>query len=369
MTEATAARTVSPEVRVERLREAVAEAGLDAYLATSDESIAYLTGFRPLQLERLFAVVIRAEDGGAVVVPRLDEGQVGGAPESLACVSYTAASDGLAELAGTLDGARVLGVEEDHLVLARSQALEERGFELVPAGAVVGRLRARKDEDEISRLREACLLVEAALTQMFEELRPGDVEQLVNARVEGWLRERGATDAHSLILFGEGAANPHGKPGPRELREGDVVCADLSACLDGYWGDLTRCATVGTPSEWARRAWEVVRDAQVAAIQACRAGTPARDIDLAQRQIVEAHPELGDCLHGAGHAIGMAIHEPPFLVPRTEAPLEDGMVLTIEPGLYKAGVGGIRLEDDVVVRPDGPQILSTLPLELIELSV
>ena len=145
------------------------------------------------------------------------------------------------------------------------------------------------------------------------------------------------------------------------------MCADLSARLDGYWGDLTRCATVGPAGDWARATWAVVREAQAAAIEACRAGVPARDLDAAQRRIVEAAPELGQCLHGAGHAIGLALHEPPFLVPRTETPLEVGMVFTIEPGLYQHGTGGIRLEDDVLVGPDGPQILSTLPLELVEL--
>lgn len=186
-------------------------------------------------------------------------------------------------------------------------------------------------------------------------------------RVESWLRNQGATDAHPLVLFGESAANPHGRPGPRVLRAGDVVCADLSACLDGYWGDLTRCATVGFASEWATQAWEVVREAQSAAIAAARPGIPARDVDRAQRVVVESRPDLGECLHGAGHAIGLAVHEPPFLVPRTESPLEEGMVLAIEPGLYRAGVGGIRLEDDVLVEADGPRFLSSLPLELFEL--
>jgi Xaa-Pro aminopeptidase len=97
-------------------------------------------------------------------------------------------------------------------------------------------------------------------------------------------------------------------------------------------------------------------------------GVTAREVDLAQRTLVEAASELGQCLHGAGHAIGLAIHEPPFLVPRIETPLEEGMVLTIEPGLYQPGIGGIRLEDDVVVGVDGPQILSTISLDLVELS-
>jgi Xaa-Pro aminopeptidase len=352
--------------RVERLQAAAAAAGLDAVVATSDESIAYLSGFRPLQLERLFAVVVRADAGGAIVVPRLDLGQVESAPERLERVSYEASSDGLPELAGALAGARRIGVEEDHLVFARSSALRDRGFELVPAAAVVMGFRARKDAGEVDRVRAACELVEQALAAMFDELRAGAVERQVNARVESWLRERGASAAHPLILFGEDAANPHGEPGTRELRSGDVVCADLSACVDGYWGDLTRCATVGPASEWARETWRVVRDAQAAAIDACRPGRPARDVDAAQRRLVESRPDLGQCLHGAGHAIGLAVHEPPFLVPRTETPLEPGMIFTIEPAMQLVDEHlGIRLEDMLLVTDSGYENMSAfVPIEI-----
>jgi Xaa-Pro dipeptidase len=357
----------SPADRLERLRAATEAAGLDALLATSDESIAYLTGFRPLQLERFFAVAVKAAGGGAVVVPRLDEGQIQNAPDALERVGYDPSSDGIPELAGVLHGAGAIGVEEDHIIFARSRALDERGFRPVPAADVVMGLRARKDDAEVERVRAACALVEAALSDMFKRLRPGDVERVVNARVEAWLRERGATEAHPLILFGPNAANPHGEPGERALSAGDVVCADLSACLDGYWGDLTRCATAGPPSEWAQAAWATVREAQAAAVDACRPGFTARDVDRAQREIVEARPDLGACLHGAGHAIGLAIHEPPFLVPRSDDALAEGMIFTIEPGLYRPDAGGIRLEDDVVVGAGEPEILSTLPLELVEL--
>jgi Xaa-Pro dipeptidase len=353
--------------RLKRLQAAARDAGLDAYLATSDESIAYLSGFRPLQLERLFAVVVPVDRAGAIVVPALDRGQVEGASALLEPVSYEPSSDGLPELASALGDARRVGVEEEHLVFGRSEALRERGLELVPGGGVMARLRWRKEPAEVNMVRAACELVERALLQMFEALRPGAVEREVNARVESWLREQGAADAHPLILFGENAANPHGEPGPRELRPGDVVCADLSACLEGYWGDLTRCATVGPASGWAREAWELIRDAQAAAIDACRVGLAAREVDAAQRRLVESRSDLGRCLHGAGHAIGLAVHEPPFLVPRTETPLEAGMIFTIEPGIYRPGTGGIRLEDDVAVRADGPEVLSSLPLELVEL--
>ncbi len=352
--------------RLDRLLEQAAGLSLDATLITSDESIAYLTGFRPMQLERFFGVVVRPESS-TVIVPALDRGQIEGAPRRLTPVSYGAESDGIPELADALAGARTVGVEEDHLIYARARALEQHGFELAPAGSAVMELRIQKDAAEIERIRSACELVQEGLRRAFEWLAPGVVEQALNARVEAWLREQGASAAHPLILFGENAANPHADPGARELEPGDVVCADLSACLDGYWGDLTRCATVGAPSEWASAGWGVVREAQRAAIAAAQPGVPGRDVDSAQREIIEAASELGACLHGAGHAVGLSIHEPPFLVPRAHEPLAEGAVLTIEPGIYKAGVGGIRLEDDVVVRPGGPEILSTLPLELVEL--
>jgi Xaa-Pro dipeptidase len=355
----------SLELRLDRLLDTVTARGLAAALITSDESIAYLTGFRPIQLERFFGVVVRPERS-ALIVPALDRGQIDDAPPGLARISYSAESDGMPELAGALEGASTVGVEEDHLVYSRARALEQQGFELVPAGSAVMGLRIQKDAGEIERIRHACQLVQDGLRRAFEWLSPGVVEHALNARVEGWLREQGATAAHPLILFGENAANPHGEPGPRELRRGDVVCADLSACLDGYWGDLTRCATVGAPSEWAMSAWRVVFEAQQAANAAAQPGVPGRDVDAAQRRIVEAASDLGAVLHGAGHAIGLSVHEPPFLVPRAHEPLAERAVLTIEPGIYRAGVGGIRLEDDVVVTVGGPAILSDLPLELVD---
>ena len=355
----------SLKLRLDRLLDRSGALGLDVALVTSDESIAYLTGFRPIQLERFFGVVVSRERS-AVIVPALDRGQIEEAPPRLTPISYGAESDGIPELVQALAGTHTIGVEEDHLIYARARALEQHGFELVLAGSVVMGLRIAKDAGEIERIRSACELVEEGLRRVFEWLTPGVVEHALNARVEGWLREQGATAAHPLILFGENAANPHADPGPRELRAGDVVCADLSACLDGYWGDLTRCATVGAPSEWATAGWQVVLEAQRAAIAAAQPGAPGRDVDAAQRRIVEGASELGACLHGAGHAIGLSIHEPPFLVPRWDEPLAEGTVLTIEPGIYRTGVGGIRLEDDVVVRAGGPEILSSLPLELIE---
>jgi Xaa-Pro dipeptidase len=356
------------DARVDRLRAAAEDAGLDAVLATNDASIAYLTGFSGMQRERLFAVAVPVAGGGALVVPRLEEDAAAAAPSGLGRVVYDPSSDGMPELVEALGGPGRVGVEEDHLVVGRAEALRAAGCVQQPAGALVMGLRARKDEREIELMRNTCRVVTEVMEQMFAELKVGAVERAVNALVGYRLSERGATDAHPLILFGPNAANPHGHPGERALQPGDVVCADISAQIDGYWGDLTRCGTVGPPSDWARTAWETVRDAQAQAIAAARVGVPARAVDAAQRRVVEAQRQLGRCLHGAGHAIGGEVHEPPFLVSRIETPLEEGMCFTIEPGLYHTGVGGIRLEDQVLVSDDGPRLLSDLPLELRRIS-
>lgn len=356
---------MSVDGRVERLRGRAREAGFDAVLVTSPPSIFYLTGLDAEPFERLYAVAVTAR-GGALIVPALDREGGESAPTGLDVVDYPAASDGFPELARVLDGARVIGVEEDHLSHARARRLQASGAELRDAQRVVMGLRERKDAEELGAIRHACTVVGGALERMFDGLRVGDVEREVNARIAFELASAGATESHPLILFGPNASRPHGTPGERRLTPGDVVCADVSARIGGYWADLTRCATVGPPSDWAQRAWRLVRDAQAAATAAARVGATAQDVDAAQRAIVEAAPELGACLHGAGHAMGAEIHEPPFLVPGRDAPLAAGNVLTIEPGVYAEGVGGIRLEDDVAVTDGDPILLSDLPLELRE---
>ena len=354
-----------PDSRVAALDGLLEEAGLDAVLATKDASIAYLTGFWGLQLERFFGVAVRRGGAGALIAPSLDREGVGAAPTGLERLLYpTGESNGLPEVARVLDGARRIGVEEDHLNFARSRELADAGFELVPASDLVMRLREAKDAEEADAVRVACRHIAEVYEELWADLHPGQTEADANARAQYSLSRRGGKHAEPHILFGPHAADPHGSPGPRVLEPGDVVCADIAAQFDGYWGDITRCATAGEPSEWARAAWELVHEAYVAAIDATRVGNGARDVDAAQRAIVTRAPELGACLHGAGHAVGAEIHEPPFLIPTSDAVLREGMIFTIEPGIYHSENGGIRLEDDVLVGADGPVLLSDLPLEL-----
>jgi Xaa-Pro dipeptidase len=356
---------MSHDSRVAALDGLLEEAGLDAVLATKDASIAYLTGFWGLQMERFFGVTVKRGGSGALIAPSLDRESVAAAPTGLERALYSAGvSNGLPELFATLDGAKRIGVEEDHLNFARAKALTDAGYELVPATDLVMRLRAAKDAEEVEAVRRACAHIQDAYDELWAQLEVGHTEADVNARVAYMLARRGATHSEPHILFGSHAADGHGSPGPRTLAEGDVVVADISAQFDGYWGDLTRCAHAGPPSDWAARAWDVVKRAYDDAVAATRVGNTTRDVDAAQRAIIEANPEIGACLHGAGHAIGTEIHEPPFLVATSDAPLREGMIFTVEPGIYHSERGGIRLEDDVLVGADGPVLLSDYPLEL-----
>src|SRR3954454_4923366 len=356
---------MSHDARVKALDRLLEDAGLDAVLATKDASIAYFTGFWGLQMERFFGVAIKRGGSGALIAPSLDRETVATAPTNLEKTLYSAGvSNGLPELFGALAGAKRIGVEEDHLIFARATALAEAGYELVPATSLVMHLREAKQAEEVEAVRRACGHIQFTLDELWAGLEIGHTEAETNARVPYLVARRGATHSEPHILFGTNAALPHGSPGERRLEAGDIVCADISAQFDGYWGDLTRCAHAGTPSDWAGRAWEVVHEAYQAAVAMTRLGSTAKGVDAAQRDIIEAHPELGACLHGAGHAIGTEIHEPPFLVPSSDVELREGMIFTVEPGIYHSDHGGIRLEDDVLVGPDGPVLLSDHLLQL-----
>lgn len=356
---------MSHDSRVAALDSLLEDAGLDAVLATKDASIAYLTGFWGLQLERFFGVTVRRGGVGALIAPSLDRDSVGQAPTGLEKALYDAAkTNGLPTLYETLNGAKRIGVEEDHFIWARAKALTEAGYELVPASELIMQLRAAKDAEEIAAVKHACAQIIEVYEEVWADIRIGDTEADVNAKAAYSLARRGGAHPGPHILFGAHAGDPHGSPGDRTLQEGDVIVADIAAQFGGYWGDMTRVAHAGTPSDWAASAWAVVKQAYDDAVAATKLGNTAKDVDHAQRVIIEAHPELGACLHGAGHAIGTEIHEPPFLVATSDAPLREGMIFTVEPGIYDSERGGIRLEDDILVGPDGPVNLSPSALDL-----
>jgi Xaa-Pro aminopeptidase len=230
-----------------------------------------------------------------------------------------------------------------------------------------------KDEVEVATLREAGARLGSVAEAAFDAVRPGVCERDVAAVIEAALRtagyERLAFD--TIVASGPNSALPHYRAGARKLSPGDLVVLDFGGVLDGYCSDLTRTVSVGAPTPDARRLHAAVREAQRAAIEAVKPGVPATSIDAAARGVLASHT-LGEAFgHGTGHGLGLDVHEEPRVgPPRTDAPsvqLAPGMVFTIEPGAYLPGLGGVRIEDDVLVTGEGCEVLTSVPRELLAL--
>ncbi len=352
--------------RQERLAAALAERGLDALLVSDLTNVRYLTGYvgsnamalvgpevRMLLTDGRYATSARAQaDGVEVVIGRRD--LVADAARSMA----------------ELGSAPRVGVEEDSLTLARHGRLEEAAgaVRMVATAGLVEDLRAIKDARELAAIREAAAIADRALLAVLAEPILGRSEADLSFALQAALRREGAEGPSFPIIVAAGAngALPHAVPGEDPIPSDTLVVVDLGAVFRGYCSDMTRTVVVGAPPAALRRAYEVCRAAQEAAIGAVRAGVAAAEVDAAARgPIVEAG--FGDAFaHGVGHGVGLDVHERPGVRRESTEALASGMVITVEPGIYLEGLGGVRIEDLVVVTDEGAEVLSTAPKDLTD---
>jgi Xaa-Pro aminopeptidase len=260
------------------------------------------------------------------------------------------------------------GFEDEHLSVRTLGTLEEKlpeGVELVAAGGDSERLRRVKDAAELRAIGAAAELADEAWRWAIERGLGGRTERDVARATEARIRELGGDPSFpAIVAAGPNGALPHAEPGEREIGEGDLVVFDMGAQLDGYCSDGTRTFAVGEPVESAREVYEVVLDAQLAALDAVRAGIGGEPLDAVAREAIEAAGHGDRFGHGLGHGVGLEVHEAPRLSKRSEDVLEAGEVVTIEPGVYLPGELGVRIEDLVVITEDGHENLSGLPKEL-----
>ena len=263
-------------------------------------------------------------------------------------------------LSGVPSGPIRLGAEEHSLSLAQAVRLKRDlpGLELAHAGGLIADMRLRKGEAEVARMRAAAGLLAAGLEAAYENASAGISEVELQGLLELELKRLGGEEAVSLVQAGERAALPHGAAGGRRLTAGDVLLIDAAITSGCYWADVTRCATVGPPSDEVTAAWDAVTAAHAAGVATVGPGVTASDVDRAAREeIVERG--LGEAfIHRTGHGLGLEVHEPPYLSSTSGEVLEPGMVVTIEPGVYLRGRLGLRLEDAVLVTESGGEILT-----------
>lgn len=239
-----------------------------------------------------------------------------------------------------------------------------------PAGELVEQLRVVKDAAETGAIRAAARLAQEALAETLPGIRAGETEFAIAARLESALRRRGS-EWHpfpTIVASGPRAALPHARSSERSVNPGDWLLLDFGAQVDGYCADLTRTVVVGARADARQReVYEVVRQAQQRAIQQLRAGMTGREADALARELI-VRAGFGDGFgHSLGHGLGLEVHEAPRLSPTADSPVPAGAVVTVEPGIYLHGWGGVRLEDDVHLAATGPELLSDNRVELVEL--
>ncbi len=267
-------------------------------------------------------------------------------------------------------GVERLGFEQDHLIWGLHRRLKI-GLEslsppvaLIPLDGLVEGLREIKDAAEIKALGASANLVSALLEEVTGQLRPGLTEREVAWQIEGLCREAGADGLAfpSIVASGPNSALPHAEPTERKIRVNEPIVLDLGVRLKGYCSDITRTVFLGTPPPELKRVYRTVRQAQLAALKEVQPGVDSTHPDAIARQIIRDEG-FGEFFgHGLGHGVGLATHERPRLGPRKPVSLKNGMVVTVEPGIYLPGKGGVRLEEMVVIENGGPRVLTKNPL-------
>jgi Xaa-Pro aminopeptidase len=356
--------------RPDRLAAALAERGLDALLVTDLVNVRWLTGFSGSNglavvgpgEQRLFLTDFRYLTQSA---EQLDAGW----ERTIAPEILQAAAVAVGVPAPGTDGSVRVGFDDadlsvkDHGTLASHVA---DGVELVPAGGMIERLRSVKDAGELDKIRAATRLADAALTEVLTRGLAGRTEREVALDLEFTMRRAGAEEASfpSIIASGTHSALPHASPRDVEIPVGTLVTIDWGARLDGYASDCTRTYATGELDPRDREIYDLVLEAQETSLAAVRAGAGGREVDAVARSIITAAGHGEHFGHGLGHGVGAEVHEGPRLSQRSDAVLEVGQVVTVEPGVYVPGAVGVRIEDLAVVTEDGAEVLTSLPKDL-----
>lgn len=352
--------------RMDRLRSAFD--AVDAVLVTRLVNVRYLTGFTGS------AAMLLVTSAGATFVTDgryrdQSADQLAAAGVDADIVIGLTQAEQRAALATAAAGVTRLGLEDDGVTWGQQRSFVEwfPDTELVATTALVDGLRMVKEPGEVERIRAACAIADDALGELLPTLRDRPTERDFALRLEFAMRERGASAVSfdPIVASGPNGAKPHARPSDRRIEPGELVVIDFGCIVDGYCSDMTRTVSVGDPGPDARRVWDTVFDSQRAGVAAVAVGTDCAAVDRASRAVIVDAGWGESFIHGTGHGVGLEIHESPRVASTAAGTLAAGHVVTVEPGVYLPGIGGVRIEDTLVVTPEGPVALTRFPKELL----
>jgi Xaa-Pro aminopeptidase len=327
-------------------------------LVTSAPNLWYLTGLRSSN-----AALLVERDASATLYTDFRYGEKARAVED---VTFVETSRYLFVSLAELLAGRQIAFEESNLTVVAHRTLAQGAVELTPTSGLVEALRRVKDEGELATLREAASLSDHVFEALVKEPFAGRTERELAWWIERTFREAGAGQVWSpIVTAGLNGASPHADPGDQPIARDTLVTVDMGCVVRGYHSDCTRTFATGEPPEQLLEAYELCRQAQLAGLEAVRAGASGVDADAASRLPIE-EAGLGWAYgHGLGHGVGVELHEAPVLRPESTDVLEAGNTVTVEPGIYQPGLGGVRIEDLVVVSADGCERLTQFPKDLV----
>lgn len=346
--------------RINRLRKKILSKGLDSFFIIRPENRYYLTGFTGTS----GAVLLTESQIYLVTDFRYDEQAKAQSPHCKIVIAPDTVPDALGRLSGEL-GLRHLGCEGDYITYQQFAALQEKleDCPIMPLSGFVEDLRAVKDALEIKNISEAVSLSDRAFQHILPFIAEGAAERDIALEIEFFMRREGAEGLAFQIIVASGgrASMPHGTASEKLLSAGDLVIMDFGAVLAGYCSDITRTVSVGRADKKMEDIYGIVLEAQMAGLMAVREGVPASEVDRAARGVIDGYGYADNFGHSTGHGLGLQIHEDPRLSSRDDTILKKGMVVTIEPGIYLPGWGGVRIEDTVVVEENGCRVLTSSP--------
>lgn len=354
-----------------RLRHLINEMALhkwDVLLITDPKHVYYLTGFASDPHERFLGLLLNRGEEPLLVVPALD-GDAAAAATSINIITHQDTDNPYELLRQQFKGSiDTMALEKDQLTVSRYEMLQQflPAASYLDAGQVLRDMRVQKSKDEVVIMKRAVKLVEDVLSQGLKKVKIGMSEIELVAELEYLMKKLGADGPSfdTMVLSGINTALPHGVPGSSQIKDGDLLMFDMGVFAGGYASDITRTFAVGHINAEQERIYNTVLQANEAAIRAVKPGVTYGSIDSAARTIIDDAGYGPAFLHRLGHGLGMDVHEYPSIHGLNKDILQSGAVFTIEPGIYVPGIGGVRIEDDVLVTDNGVEVLTSFPKEL-----
>lgn len=339
---------------ISRLVDRMLIKGIDTALISDPRAILYFTGTRFSPGERLLALVVKRDGSSVLFVNQLFPCEM----QEIPIVRYSDAQDGVAMLAQLLEG--TVAVDKSFPARFLLPLLEKNPHLKLTVGTVIDEVKAIKTAEEQQKMAEASRRNDAVMAKVASLIQVGKSEAALRDEIDALFRACSQGNSFdTIVAYGDHAADPHGIPGDRVLKEGEAVVVDMGCIVDGYCSDMTRTFFVGRNTE--QEIYDTVRKANLAGIAAVRPGIPFKAIDLAARKVIEDAGYGEYFIHRLGHGIGMEVHEPFDVSATDEVIVQEGMCFSIEPGIYIPGRVGIRIEDLVCVTKDGCRVLNSYP--------